>query len=146
MQQPLKSKYHDLYWDMAYAASRQSVAKRLQVGCVIVTPSGLVAPGWNGMPASMDNCCEVEVYTETGVELMTKPELIHAERNAIDKLSRQGVAIEGSILFVTHSPCLECAKSIHGLGFAHIYYDFEYRDTAGIEFFRKMRIPVSIRG
>ncbi len=152
-----KKKYHPMYWAFADAAAQQSVAARSKVGCVIVAPTGMISVGYNGMPAGFENECEVEVHhgysislRSTGEtlhlgdpELKTKPEVVHAERNAIDKMTRQGVPVEGSILFTTLAPCLECAKSMHGLGFKHIYYRDLYRCKAGLEFLIKAGIPVT---
>ena len=153
---PHKTKYHSMYWAIAHVAAAQSVAQRHQVGCVIVAPTGMLSIGFNGMPAGWEtNECEtsqsVDVYLSSTGEilaahppsLITKPEVIHAERNAIDKMTRQGVPIEGSILFTTLAPCLECAKSMHGLGFAHIYYQESYRCTAGLDFLTKAGVPVT---
>lgn len=142
---PHKSKYFDLYWEIAHAAAAQSVAQRRKVGAAVVTPTGMISIGWNGMPAGMDNCCEESISSsvhlpslgktvDLGSELKTRPEVIHAERNAIDKMIRQGVPVAGSLLFVTLSPCLECAKSIHGLGFEGVYYEDTYRDLSGVKF------------
>jgi dCMP deaminase len=75
--------------------------------------------------------------------MSTKAEVIHAERNAIDKMTRQGVPIEGSIMFTTLAPCLECAKSMHGLGFSHIYYRGDYRCSQGLEFLNAAGVPVT---
>ena len=125
---------------------------RRKVGAAVVTPTGMISIGWNGMPAGLDNVCEREVPCEVsmpslgtkhncGSTLETRPEVIHAERNAIDKMTRQGVPIAGSVLFVTTAPCLECAKSIHGLGFSTVYYDEGYRCDAGITLLKKLGIP-----
>ena len=130
---PLKVKYFDLYWDIAYAAARQSLADRRKVGAAVVTPSGMISIGWNGMPAGFTNQCEVNNKT--------KPEVIHAERNAIDKMTRQGVSTYGSILFVTTSPCFECAKAIHGLGLKAVYYDEFYHCTSGIDLLKLSGVP-----
>ena len=150
---PHKEKYHELYWAMADAAAQQSVATRHKVGCVIVAPTGMISVGWNGMPAGFPNNPEYKAHAGTaqdmvdkkdlGFEWVTKPEVIHAERNAIDKMTRQGVPVQGSILFTTLAPCLECAKSMHGLGFAHIYYRDLYRCSAGLEFLIKAGVPVT---
>ena len=142
---PHKEKYHELYWAMADAAAQQSLATRHKVGCVIVAPTGMISVGWNGMPAGWyTNYCEhVPAGSPDGTPLVTSPEVIHAERNAIDKMTRQGVPIQGSILFTTLAPCLECAKSMHGLGFAHIYYRDLYRCSAGLEFLIKAGVPVT---
>ncbi|WP_146945055.1 deaminase, partial [Vreelandella venusta] len=118
---PHKEKYHGLYWDMAFAAANQSAATRHKVGAIVVTPTGMISVGWNGMPVGMANECESDEVTEynaimdvTLTRKKTNPEVIHAERNAIDKMTRQGVPTIGSILFVTLSPCFECCKAIHG--------------------------------
>jgi dCMP deaminase len=145
-----KDKYHDLYWDMAHSAAKQSQATRRKVGAVIVAPTGMISIGWNGMPAGFDNECEVTLQGGTTGHLRptkeTKPEVIHVERNAIDKMTNEGVPIKGSILFVTLSPCLECAKSIHGLGFKHIYYREAYRCTQGVDFLKKANVPTTFTG
>ena len=154
MIQPHKQKYHNLYWAMAWAAAAQSTAERRKVGAIIVAPTGMISVGWNGMPSGFAGPCEnmfrktVQLQStgeslQVGFDLVTRPEVIHAERNAIDKMTRQGVPIAGSVLFVTLAPCLECAKSIHGLGFEHIYFHDTYRCTAGLEFLEKAGVPFS---
>lgn len=145
---PHKEKYFPMYWQIVYAAARQSEALKAKVGALIVTPTGMLSIGWNGMPPGFPNDCELflePLATSPGeVQAMkTKPEVIHAERNAIDKMTRQGVAIEGSLLFCTLAPCMECAKSIHGLGFKHIYYKEEYSKPHGLEFLTRAGVPVS---
>ena len=131
--QPHKKKYHSLYWQIARAAASQSVAIRRQVGAVIVPPSGIVAIGWNGTPAGFNNKCEYTTFSETE-KTITKPEVIHAERNALDKLTRQGVPVNGSILFTTTAPCMECAKSIAAVGITHVYYSNLARYTESLDF------------
>lgn len=133
---PLKQKYHDLYWEIAYSAAQQSVATRHKVGAVLVTPTGMISLGWNGMPSGLTNECEsTTVYDPVNntERPKTNPEVIHAERNAIDKMTRQGVPTQGSILFVTRSPCFECAKALHGLGLEQIIYDEEHDCRKGID-------------
>lgn len=141
---PHKPKYFDLYWSIAYAAAAQSVAQRKQVGACLVLPTGMISPGWNGMPAGFENECETPLY---GKELIleTKPEVIHAERNAIDKMTRQGIPTQGSLLFVTCAPCFECAKAIHGLGLAAVYYDEPYRCDRGIALLERAGVTVKAR-
>ncbi|XP_069177126.1 comE operon protein 2-like [Procambarus clarkii] len=126
--------------DWATRVAQLSYAKRLQVGAVIVKDDSAVSYGYNGTPSGWDNVCEDVL--EDG-SLKTKPEVLHAERNAIDKLAKKGnVGGEGAMLFVTHSPCLECAKSIHGAGITHVYYKHNYRSSDGIEFLEKCGIEV----
>src|SRR5690625_178636 len=141
-----------MYWDLAHRVAQQSEANRGKVGAVVVTTTGMLSIGWNGMPAGCENECEhwVDVeYTEWPEgripivsELVTKPEVIHAERNAIDKMTRQGIPTEGSLLFVTCAPCFECAKAIHGLGLKAVYYEEPYRCDAGIALLRRACVPV----
>lgn len=144
---PHKLKYHPLYWSMVEAAAAQSVATRHQVGAIVVTPTGMISVGWNGMPAGMPNECEsIPVYKNPPlfgdvdkrhkreiVRYKTNPEVIHAERNALDKMARTGVPAEGSLLFVSRAPCLECAKALHGLGLKAVYYRERHDDMRGVE-------------
>lgn len=111
------------------SAANQSVAVRRKVGAAIILPTGLIATGWNGMPAGFSNVCEYAHLKD----LITKPEVIHAERNALDKLTREGVSPEDGILFVTTSPCIECAKSIASVGIRTVIYDSCYHNDKGVE-------------
>lgn len=139
---PLKKKYWPLYWGMAELAASQSVATRHQVGAVVVTPTGMVSVGWNGMPPGLTNECENEWVTEidengkTYQRRKTDPRVIHAERNALDKMTNQGVPTEGSLLFVTRSPCFECSKAIHGLGLKAIVVDEAHDEASGLKLLR----------
>lgn len=138
---PHKPKYRRMYMQMAMDVAKQSVAVRRQVGCTVVTSTGMIAIGWNGMPAGMDNICEWQCEDGKGYATgTTKPEVIHAERNALDKLARQGIPAEGSILFVTCSPCIECAKSIHAVGVKEVWYLERYKCTTGIDFLNDLGI------
>lgn len=137
---PHKPKYFSLYWDMAFAAANQSVARRHKVGAVLVTSTGLISPGWNAMPAGLDNDCEY--WDEALSRYKTKPEVIHAERNAIDKMTRQGIPTEGGILFVTRCPCIECAKSLYSLGLKAIYYAEQHNCTRGRKLLQDAGVPI----
>jgi dCMP deaminase len=128
---PHNKKYYSFYMGVAENASMQSVATRRQVGAAIILPSGLIATGWNGMPAGFDNICETKEVGEMGSYTKTKPQVIHAERNALDKLLREGVSPLGAILFVTTEPCLECAKSIASVGITSVIYDENYKNHDG---------------
>lgn len=143
---PHKTKYHDLYWSMVEAAAAQSVATRHKVGAIVVTPTGMISVGWNGMPAGLDNNCESTWVrcneSPIGARGKTNPEVIHAERNAIDKMTRQGVPTAGSVLFVSRAPCFECAKALHGLGLKAIYYTEEHDDMRGVELLQLTDTPV----
>lgn len=129
---PFKEKYFSLYQDMAVRASQESCAKRKQVGSVIVTPTGLIALGINGMPSGYLNQCELE-------DGSTNPLVTHAERNALDKLTRTGVPVDGSIIFTTLAPCVECAKSLAAVGIKAVYYRDHHRQEA-LEHLSQMNI------
>lgn len=140
----MKQKYIDLYMDWARRAAELSHAKRLHVGAVIVKDDTVISYGYNGMPAGWDNNCEEKVWTQDGdYSLKTKPEVLHAERNALDKLAKRGgVGGDNASMFVTHAPCLECAKSIYGAGIKEVYYREQYRSLDGIEFLEKCGVKV----
>ena len=144
MLDPHKSKFHTLYWDMAIAASQSSEARKAQVGAIVVTATGMISVGYNGMPPGMDNDCEY--YNEELLCWKTKLEVIHAERNALDKMARQGVPAEGSIIFVTRAPCIQCAKSILGLGLKAVYYLEPHSDMRGVRLLEGVGIYVEYQG
>jgi dCMP deaminase len=135
----MKQKYIDLYTDWAVRAAELSHAVRLHVGAVIVKDDTVISYGYNGMPAGWDNNCED--WFEDGT-CKTKPEVLHAESNAIAKLAKSYNSGVGADLFVTHSPCLECAKLIHQSGIRRVYYGAQYRDDSGIKFLEKSGIEV----
>ena len=129
--------------DWASRTAQLSHARRLQVGAVIVKDDSVISYGYNGMPASWDNNCEEVYYDETGNErLKTKPEVLHAESNAIAKLAKSTNSGLGATLFVTHSPCIECAKLIYQSGISSVYYNENYRDDAGIKFLEKSGVKI----
>ena len=135
-----------------------SHARRLHVGCIVVKDDRIISIGYNGMPAGWDNNCEDEIPCETGeyrrqllpktsgrwesYNLKTKPEVLHAETNALAKLARSSESGLDSDLFVTHSPCLDCAKIIYQSGIRHVYFGRAYRDNAGVDFLRKSGVTV----
>lgn len=127
-----------------------SHARRLQVGAIVVKDDRIISIGYNGMPAGWDNNCEDEVLDSySGFEgaihstrLKTKPEVLHAERNALDKLAKGNEGGLGSTMFITHAPCLECAKSIYGAGISHVFYRDSYRNSDGVLFLEKSGITV----
>jgi dCMP deaminase len=141
----MKQKFIELYMDWAKRTSRLSHARRLQVGAVIVKDDSVISYGYNGMPAGWDNNCEDELCWPNGEirHLKTKPEVLHAESNAISKLAKSHNSGNGAELFVTHSPCLECAKLIYQSGIGRVYYSENYRDDAGIQFLKKSGVEVN---
>lgn len=149
----MKFKFIQLYMDWAKRCSKLSHAQRLQVGAVIVKDNSVISYGYNGMPAGWDNDCEYEVeefQTEYGVgsklvktgELKTKPEVLHAESNAIAKLARSANSGEDADIFITHAPCIDCAKLIYQSGIKRVFYGHDYRDQAGINFLKTSNIQV----
>ena len=139
----MKQKFIDLYMDWASRVSKLSHARRLQVGAVIVKDDSVISYGYNGMPANWDNNCENIVGYNMGEPMLkTKPEVLHAESNAIAKLAKSSNSGNGADLFVTHSPCLECAKLIHQSGISRVWYSENYRDDAGIKFLVMSQVEV----
>ena len=113
-----------------------SSAKRLQVGAIVVKDNRVISIGYNGMPSGWDNVCEDENYK-------SKPEVLHAETNAIAKLAKSTESGLGATMFITHAPCLDCAKLIYQSGISSVLYRNSYRDTAGIEFLQKSKVEVN---
>ena len=166
----MKPKFQQLYRNIAREVSKMSHARRLQVGAVIVKDDRVISMGYNGMPAGWDNDCEdrdymsvdagawldpVEVmerwpFQEDGTAfqiqrryaLKTKPEVLHAESNAIAKLAKSNDSGLGADLFITHAPCMECSKLIFQSGISRVYYSQDYRDDSGIKFLKQSGIEV----
>jgi dCMP deaminase len=139
-----------------------SHARRLHVGAIVVKDDRIISIGYNGMPAGWDNNCEDTVFvlneevmgtnmeqlgyqqTEQGnwQKLKTKPEVLHAETNAIAKLARSNESGLGADIFITHAPCLDCAKLIYQAGIKRVIYGTAYRDTNGVDFLKNSGIAV----
>jgi dCMP deaminase len=132
----MKQKFIDAHMEVAEVYSKLSSAKRLQVGCVIVKDNTIIGIGYNGMPSGWTNECEDENF-------ITKPEVIHAESNAILKIARSTNSTQDADLFVTHAPCIHCAKLIHQSGIKSVFYRETYRDELGIDFLNKCNIEVT---
>ena len=157
---------------VADLTSRLSYAKRLQVGAVIVNGNQIIGTGYNGMPTGWDNNCEDKEWCSAGgwldpdeieegwphegtyldangnemqgrYRLKTKPEVLHAESNAIAKVSRSTESSENSVMFCTHAPCIQCAKLIYQAGISSLYYRNTYRDNDGLEFLEKSGVNVT---
>lgn len=156
----MNDRYVQLYMDIAERISKESYAIRKKVGCVIVKNDSIIAYGYNGTPAGWDNSCEDKLYCDDGdygewkeqtdklhdewvsYKLKTKPEVLHAESNAVSKLCKSNESSKDSIMFCTLAPCLECAKLIHQAGIKTLYYRSIYRDTSGLDFLRKGNVDV----
>jgi dCMP deaminase len=150
----MKQKFIDAYMDVAKRFAELSTAKKLQVGAIIVKDDRIISVGYNGTPSGWDNECEVliperevvdaesrtiEYYPE---ELKTKDEVIHAEANAIAKLAKCSESGQDSTMFLTHSPCIHCAKQIYTAGIKKVYYSEQYRLNDGIDFLKRCGIEV----
>jgi dCMP deaminase len=166
----MKQKYIDLYNDFAERTAKLSHARRLQVGAVIVKDDTVISYGYNGMPSGWDNNCEdkefmsgdegawlspEEIESQWPFEewvsahgrkmrfrLKTKPEVLHAESNAIAKLAKSNNSGNGADIFVTHAPCLDCAKLVFQAGIKRVYFGLAYRDDSGILFLEKSGVEV----
>jgi len=140
----MKQKYIKAHMKAAQVYAELSTAERLQVGCVIVKNNTIIGIGYNGMPSGWDNVCEEIKHTDfTGTVLMkSKPEVLHAETNAIAKVSRSNNSTDSADLFVTHAPCLECAKLIYQSGIKSVFYRDTYRSEEGIKFLQKCNVEV----
>jgi dCMP deaminase len=167
----MKEKFIDLYMDWATRLAQLSHAKRLQVGAVIVKDDTVISYGYNGMPAGWDNDCEDKKYDpgaggwlspeefneqypyeelhgefqdhKVRYGLKTKPEVLHAESNAIAKLAKSSNSGLEADIFITHAPCMECAKLIYQSGIKRVFYNKHYRDDAGVAFLQKSGVFVS---
>jgi dCMP deaminase len=150
----MKPKYIKAHMEVAGTYARLSTARRLQVGAIVVKDDRIISIGYNGMPSGWDNNCEdevVEIQPEYGVgsilvntgELKTKPEVLHAEANAIAKVARSPESSENAVIFVTHAPCIECAKLIYQSGIKQVFYRDNYRSDAGIEFLKQAGITIN---
>ena len=125
----IKEKYIGTYMKVAQLFAEHSSAKRKKVGAVIVKDDRIISIGYNGMPAGWDNECEIDN--------VTKPEVLHAESNAIAKLAKSVESGEGATMFVTCAPCLDCAKLIYQSGITEVYYAEDYRSDEGVNFLNK---------
>jgi dCMP deaminase len=160
----MKPKFQKLYSNIAHEVAKMSHARRLQVGAVIVKDDRVISMGYNGMPAGWENNCEYKDYDlskdfngnyfpdpknyypfedEKGrYGLKTRPEVLHAESNAVSKLAKSNDSGDGADIFVTHAPCMECSKLIFQSGIRRVYYSQDYRDDLGIKFLKQSGVEV----
>ena len=131
------------YMKTAEIFSELSHARRLHVGAIVVKDDRIISIGYNGMPAGWDNNCEdVIQHSDDTTSLKTKPEVLHAETNAIAKLARSSESGLGADIFITHSPCLDCAKLIFQSGIKRVWFREQYRSTEGVDFLTKSGVSV----
>jgi|TARA_R110002167_G_scaffold359192_1_gene575688 dCMP deaminase len=148
----MKTKFKQAFMDCAITFSGLSSAVRAQVGSIIVKDNRIISIGYNGMPSGWDNECEDTLFsydervahnpldvrewtydsnTKQYSALKTKPEVLHAEANAITKVAKSPESCEGAAIFCTHMPCIECAKLIHQCGITEVYYNNDYNASKG---------------
>lgn len=127
-------KYDKLYMAFAKAAASESHCPRTKVGCAVVLESGVVCPGFNGHASGGPNDW---AFSPTG-----NPEVVHAELNALGKCLEEGLSAKGSSVYVTLSPCLECAKLLVRARVSRVIYLTEYRITEGLDYLKKYNVEV----
>ena len=143
------------YIKVAQICSENSKANKLKVGAIIVKDQQIISDGFNGTPSRFDNQCEDVKHKDLNrcslcsqkhcegcdnIELLTRPEVMHAESNAITKCAKYGKATLGSTIYITHTPCIECAKLIIQAGIKRVVYKNFYKSLAGVEILRKSGI------
>lgn len=146
----MRTKWDRYFMKVAVQTAKLSHAKRLKVGCVVVKDRRIISVGYNGTPAGTDNCCEngknvfdKEGYATSRIIYTTKPEVIHAESNALLKLAVSHESSKNATMYLTVPPCLDCAKLIHQAKIKEVIYKEEYKNTIGINFLISLGIPVS---
>ena len=143
----MKPKFIYAYMKTAEVFAELSHARRLHVGAIIVKDDRIISIGYNGMPAGWDNDCEYEIWEEVGDDvetvLKTRPEVLHAETNAIAKLAKSNESGLDADMFITHAPCLDCAKLIYQSGIRSVFYRDAYRSEDGIRFLEQSKVAVT---
>lgn len=129
--------------ETAIIASSNSHCKRKKVGAVISKERRIISTGWNGTPSGQANCCEKETRK---IPMVSKDTVIHAEANAILWAAREGLKLKDTTLYVTMSPCIECAKMIIQAGIKEVVYKEAYRCTRSIELLESSGIKVEKYG
>lgn len=138
---PTKQQTDDCYMQCAQAHAALSKAQRAQVGCVFVTPKGVVIGGVNGLPTALGNECEYRSFPSYDMqgnlvagsdELVTKREVLHAEIACLLRAAKEGLSVEGSSVYVTLSPCAHCASMLIAAGVSEVIYKERYRDPYGL--------------
>lgn len=135
---------------VAEVYAQLSSAERLKVGCVAVKNDTIIGIGYNGMPSGWDNRCEIDIPEVVDLQsrvisqaqTVTRPEVLHAESNCLAKIARSTNSSEDAYLFITHAPCLNCAKMIYQAGIKSVFYRNDYRENEGVDFLIKCDIDV----
>jgi dCMP deaminase len=134
-----QTKFDQRYLEMARIWAKNSYCTRRQVGALVVKNNMIISDGYNGTPSGFENVCE----DDNGV---TKPYVLHAEANAITKLARSSNNSDGATIYITASPCIECAKLIIQSGIKRVVYGEKYRLMDGIELLERAGIEVVYLG
>lgn len=129
------TKFDKSYIEMAHVWAKNSYCERRRVGALIVKDRMIISDGYNGTPSGFENVCE----DESGI---TKPYVLHAEANAITKVAKSNNSSEGATLYITDSPCMECAKLIIQAGISRVVYSNKYRVTDGLELLERAGVLV----
>jgi dCMP deaminase len=165
----MKPKFQKLFSEMAASVAKLSYSRILHVGAIIVKNDRVISMGYNGMPAGWENNCE-DIVWDSGAggwldpeefdkqypheawheeagrnvrySLKTKREALHAESNAIAKLAKTDGGGDGADIFITHAPCIDCAKLIYQSGISRVFYDNNYKNDTGIKFLKQSGIKV----
>ena len=125
----MKDKYIRAHLKVARIYGELSTADRLKVGCIIVKDDRIISIGYNGMPSGGSNVCEIDGES--------KPEVLHAEANAITKLAKSTESGQDSYMFCSYAPCLDCAKLILQSGIKEFHYEDRYKNSAGLDLLEK---------
>ena len=134
-----QTKFDQRYLEMARIWAKNSYCTRRQVGALVVKNNMIISDGYNGTPSGFENVCE----DDNGI---TKPYVLHAEANAITKLARSSNNSDGATIYITASPCIECAKLIIQSGIKRVVYGEKYRLMDGIELLERAGIEVVYLG
>ena len=125
----MKAKYIRAHLEVAKIYGQLSTATRLKVGCIIVKDDRIISIGYNGMPSGGSNICEEDGHT--------KPEVFHAETNAISKLAKSTESGQDAYMFCTFAPCVDCAKLILQSGIKEFHFEHRYKSNAGLDLIEK---------
>ena len=136
------AEFDKTYLKIACVWSKLSRAKRRQVGCIVVKDNMIISDGFNGMPTGFDNNCEQRELAGRPGRYLTKPEVLHAESNAITKLAKSTQSSDGATMYITISPCIDCAKLIIQSGIKRVVYGQVYRNLDGVDLLKKAAIII----
>jgi len=139
---PSQSDLDKTYLEMAKVWSKLSKAKRQKVGCLVVKNGVIISDGYNGTPKGFDNECEYNPNPNLFHKILTKPEVLHAESNAITKLSKSTQSSCGATMYITIAPCLDCSKLIIQSGIERVVYKNNYKNLEGVNLLKKANIKV----